>query len=278
MQTRRDFLGALSGVVLLHSGGSEQRGRRRRAPVSSPARVRIRPPTTAPAALVFDVFGTVVDWRATVIRESRRLGRSKGLTADWARFADAWRGGYAPSMDRVRRGELPWTPLDKLHRMILDGLLEKFEIRNLNETDKEKFNRVWHRLSPWPDAIGGLTRLRGRFVLATLSNGNVALLVNMAKHAGLPWDCILSAELVKQYKPAPQVYQMAATLLGLRTEEVLMVAAHKDDLRAAKQAGLRTAFVPRPLEHGPGRGADPGPHTGFDFVAADFFDLAGQLA
>jgi 2-haloacid dehalogenase len=229
-------------------------------------------------ALVFDVFGTVVDWRSTIIREGEELARSRGISVDWARFADSWRAGYGPAMDRVRRGELPWTPLDKLHRMILDGLLEKFEIRNLNETDKEKFNRVWHRLNPWPDAIGGLTRLRGRFVLATLSNGNVALLVNMAKHAGLPWDCILSAELVKQYKPAPQVYQMAATLLALRTEEVLMVAAHKDDLRAAKQAGLRTAFVPRPLEHGPGRGADPGPHTGFDFVAADFFDLAGQLA
>lgn len=228
-------------------------------------------------ALVFDVFGTVVDWRGTIVREGEQLGKSKGLEVDWARFADAWRGGYGPAMDRVRRGELPWTPLDRLHRMILDQLLDKFQIRNLSEAEKQRLNRVWHRLSPWPDAIGGLTRLRGRFILATLSNGNVALLVNMAKHAGLPWDCIFSAELVRQYKPAPQVYQMAANLLDLRGEEVLMVAAHKEDLRAAKQSGLRTAFVPRPLEHGPGRAADPGPHVGFDIVASDFVDLSDKL-
>ena len=228
-------------------------------------------------ALVFDVFGTVVDWRSTIQREGEQLGKSKGLEVDWARFADAWRAGYAPAMDRVRRGELPWTPLDRLHRMILDELLEKFEIRNLTEPEKANFNRVWHRLSPWPDSIGGLTRLRRKFILATLSNGNVALLVNMAKHAGLPWDCVFSAELVKHFKPAPEVYQMAADLLDLKPAEVMMVAAHKDDLRAAPKVGLRTAFVPRPLEHGPGRSADPGPHTGFDIVAPDFFDLAAQL-
>jgi len=231
----------------------------------------------SPKALVFDVFGTVVDWRGTIIREGEALGKAKRLEVDWARFADSWRAGYAPAMGRVRSGELPWTPLDRLHRMILDQLLEQFEIRNLGETEKDNFNRVWHRLSPWPDSIGGLTRLRRKFVLATLSNGNVALLVNMAKHAGLPWDCVLSAEMDKQYKPAQVVYEMAASLLDERPEEVVMVAAHKDDLRAAQQAGLRTAFVPRPLEHGPGRGADPGPHTGFDLVAPDFFDLASQL-
>ena len=228
-------------------------------------------------ALVFDVFGTVVDWRSTIIREGLELGKSKGIQVDWARLADSWRAGYAPAMARVRRGELPWTPLDRLHRTILDSLLDQFQIRNLSESEKEKLNRVWHRLSPWPDSIGGLTRLRRRFVLATLSNGNVALLVNMAKRASLPWDCILSAELVKKYKPALEVYQMAASLLDLPVGEVLMVAAHKEDLRAAQQAGLRTAFVPRPLEFGPGRNADPGPHTGFDLVASDFFDLAHQL-
>jgi 2-haloacid dehalogenase len=226
-------------------------------------------------ALVFDVFGTVVDWRSTIIREGEKLER--GLDIDWARFADSWRAGYAPAMDRVRRGELPWTPLDQLHRTILDPLLDQFGIRNLCEAEKENFNRVWHRLTPWPDSIAGLKRLRGRFIVATLSNGNVALLVNMARNAGLPWDCIFSAELVKQYKPAPQVYQMAASLLDLRLEEVLLVAAHKNDLHAAQKVGLRTAFVPRPLEFGPGSNSDPGPHSGFDLVAADFIDLADQL-
>ena len=228
-------------------------------------------------ALVFDVFGTVVDWRSTIIREGQELGKAKGIDIDWAKLADSWRAGYAPAMARVRRGELPWTPLDRLHRAILDPLLDHFQIRNLSEVEKVNLNRVWHRLSPWPDSIGGMTRLRRRFILATLSNGNVALLVNMARHASLPWDCILSAELVKQYKPALEVYQMAAALLDLPPREVLMVAAHKDDLRAAQQAGLRTAFVPRPLEFGPGRNADPGPHSGFDLVAPDFFDLADQL-
>jgi 2-haloacid dehalogenase len=161
--------------------------------------------------------------------------------------------------------------------MILDRLSPQFHLDGLSEAEKDHLNRVWHRLSPWPDAVGGLTRLRRRFVLATLSNGNMALLVNMAKHAGLPWDCILSAELARQYKPAPAVYQMAADLLGLRPEEVMMVAAHKSDLRAAHQAGLRTAFVPRPLEFGPAGAADTGPDTSFDVTAGDFLDLATKL-
>jgi 2-haloacid dehalogenase len=228
-------------------------------------------------ALVFDVFGTVVDWRSTIIHEGGELNRSKGLQVDWGQFADSWRAGYAPAMNRVRKGELPWTPLDRLHRMILNDLLDKFQIQSLSEPEKDNLNRVWHRLTPWPDSIAGLTRLRRRFVLATLSNGNVALLVNMAKHAALPWDCILSAELVKRYKPDPEVYRSAATLLDLRVDQVLMVAAHKDDLRAAAKEGLRTAFIPRPLENGPGKNADTGPHTGFDFVAPDFVDLATQL-
>jgi 2-haloacid dehalogenase len=228
-------------------------------------------------ALTFDVFGTVVDWRGTIVREGAELTRTKGIDVNWGKFADSWRAGYAPAMNRVRNGELPWTPLDKLHRMILDGLLGEFRIRNLAEADKDHLNRVWHRLGPWPDSTGGMTRLRRRYILASLSNGNVSLLVNMAKHAALPWDCVLSSELAKQYKPAPAVYQMAASLLDLRPQEVMMVAAHKDDLRAAARAGLRTAFVPRPLEFGPSRPADPGPHTGFDIVASDFYDLAHQL-
>jgi len=232
---------------------------------------------SAVKALTFDVFGTVVDWRGSLIREGIAFGAARGLTVDWARFADDWRGGYGPSMDRVRRGELPWTNIDTLHRMVLDTLLEKYHITGLSEADKEHLNRVWHRLTPWPDAVAGLTRLRARYVLATLSNGNVALLTNMAKYAGLPWDCILSAELMKHYKPDPEVYQMAAELLGLRLEQVMMVAAHKGDLRAAQAAGLQTAFVPRPMERGPERTPDLTPDPAFTVHAADFNDLAATL-
>lgn len=228
-------------------------------------------------ALTFDVFGTVVDWRGSIIREATAFGAARGLTVDWAEFADTWRGGYGPSMERVRRGELPWTNIDALHRMILDELLEKFGMSGLSEADKDHLNRVWHRLHPWPDAVAGLTRLRQRFVIAPLSNGNVALLTNMAKHAGLPWDCILSAELARHYKPDPEAYLTAATLLGLRPEEVMMVAAHKGDLRAAQAVGLKAAFVPRPLERGPERTVDTTPEPAFDVHAHDFLDLAAKL-
>src|ERR671922_1282884 len=214
-------------------------------------------------ALTFDVFGTVVDWRGSIIRDCAKFGAERGLKVDWAAFADTWRGAYRPSMDRVRRGELPWTNLDALHRMVLDELLVKFGIGGLSEADIDHLNRVWHRLDPWPDSVEGLTRLRKRFILATLSNGNVALLTNMAKYAGLPWDCILSAELAHHYKPDPETYQMAADLLGLRPEQVMMVAAHKGDLRAAQAVGLQTAFVPRPMEHGPERTPDLTPDPAF---------------
>lgn len=228
-------------------------------------------------ALTFDVFGTVVDWRGSLIEEGRRLGRRKRLKVDWAAFADAWRGGYRPAMDRVRRGELPWTNIDGLHRMILDELLPRFGIAGLSEAEKDQLNRAWHRLAPWKDAPAGLRRLKKRFVIATLSNGNVALLTNMAKHGGLPWDCILSAELFGHYKPDPEAYQGAARLLGLRPDEVLMVAAHKDDLDAAARAGLRTAHVARPLEFGDPAKKDVAPERRFDLNARDFLDLARQL-
>jgi 2-haloacid dehalogenase len=232
--------------------------------------------TRGPAALVFDVFGTVVDWRSAVIREGEVLGRGKGLDVDWAAFADAWRGRYAPSMDRVRKGELPWTKLDDLHRASLEDLIPKFGIEYLTEAEKEHFNRVWHRLDPWPDAVEGLTRLRSRYVVAPLSNGNVALLVNMSKRAGLPWDLVLSAELVRHYKPDPEAYLMAPELLALEPEQVMMVAAHPGDLRAAGASGLRTAYVPRPFEFGPGGSADL-PDPSFDLVARDFVELAENL-
>ncbi len=228
-------------------------------------------------ALTFDVFGTVVDWRGSIIRECAALGAERGFEADWAAFADAWRGGYGPSMDRVRKGELPWTKIDTLHRMILDGLLEQFDIRGLSESDKDHLNRAWHRLHPWPDSIEGMTRLRRGYTLSTLSNGNVALLTNMAKRAGLPWDCILSAELMKHYKPDPQAYLGAADFLGLEPGEVMMVAAHKGDLRAAQAQGLKAAFVTRPLEHGPDREVDTTPEPEFEYNATDFNDLATQL-
>jgi len=232
---------------------------------------------SAVKALTFDVFGTVVDWRGSLIREGMAFNAARGLSVDWARFADEWRAGYAPSMDRVRRGELPWTNIDALHRMVLDTLLEKYRITDLSEADKEHLNRVWHRLTAWPDAVAGLTRLRTRYVLATLSNGNVALLTNMAKYAGLPWDCILSGELMKHYKPDPEVYQTAASLLGLRPGQVMMVAAHKGDLRAAQAVGLQTAFVPRPMEHGPERTPELTPDPAFTVHAVDFNDLAAKL-
>ena len=227
-------------------------------------------------ALVFDVFGTVVDWRSTIIREGAALGRKKDLDVDWAAFADAWRGRYAPSMDSVRSGEIPWTNLDALHRASLEELLDEFGVESLSEEEKDRFNKVWHRLDPWPDAVEGLTRLKESYVISPLSNGNVALLVNMAKKTGLPWDLILSAELVRHYKPDPETYLMAPELLDLHADQVMMVAAHPHDLRAAQENGLRTAYIPRPLEFGPGGNAEP-PDPSFDLVAGDFVELAEKL-
>ena len=235
---------------------------------------------TAPLALralVFDVFGTVVDYRGTIIREGEQLNHEKGLQVDWAAFADAWRGQYRPNMERVMQQELPWTNLDGLHRMALDELLTKFGITGLNEDEKAHLNKVWHRLQPWPDAISGLTRLKQHYTLGTLSNGNVGLLVDMAKYSNLPWDVIFSAELVKAYKPDPRAYQMTYELLGLQPQQVMLVAAHADDLHAAQKVGLKAGFVARPLEHGPDKTPEPLPEGMFDIVASDFEDLARQL-
>jgi 2-haloacid dehalogenase len=228
-------------------------------------------------ALVFDVFGTVVDWRGSLIREGRALGKQRNLRVNWTKFADAWRAGYRPAMDRVRNGDLPWMNIDSLHRLILDELLARFRIESLTEEEKDHLNRAWHRLKPWPDSVRGLKRLKKKFVIATLSNGNVALLTNMAKHAGLPWDCVLSAELFHHYKPDPETYLGAARLLGLAPHEVMLVAAHKDDLRAAKGTGLRAAFVTRPREFGPRATPDLSREPAFEYHAADFQDLATQL-
>ncbi len=227
-------------------------------------------------ALTFDVFGTVVDWRSTVVQEMAPIGVEYGVDGDWAAFADAWRRGYHEGMTRVNRGEEPWMKVDEIHRRRLGELLAEFGLDSMPDDEREHLNRVWHRLEPWPDAVDGIERLRRRFVVAPLSNGNTSLLTNMAKHAGIPWDCILSSELAGRYKPAPEAYQKAAELLDLQVDEVLMVAAHSSDLRGARGAGLRTAFVSRPLEFGPER-APEAPDASFDIVAADFLDLADRL-
>lgn len=228
-------------------------------------------------ALTFDVFGTVVDWRSSIIREGQLLSQRKGLDIDWAAFADGWRAGYSPAMNRVRTGDLPWMTVNELHRLILVDLLQEFGIDELSSLEIDKFNRSWHRLLPWPDSVPGLNRLRSRYILVTLSNGNISLLVNMAKNAGLPWDSVLSAELSGHYKPDREVYETAADLLDLPPENIMMVAAHKGDLRAAQAAGFKTGFVPRPLEHGPDGEVDTMPESDFDINAEDYFDLARQL-
>jgi len=232
-------------------------------------------------ALVFDVFGTVVDWRGSIIREGEALTAEKGWRVDWAALADAWRAGYQPAMQRVMQakasGEAAWVKLDELHRGILHTLLPRFGLDHLSPAEREHLNLVWHRLDPWPDSVPGLTRLKKKYVLTTLSNGNVALMVNMAKRAGLPWDVILGAEPTKHYKPQREAYIGTADYLGLRPEELMLVAAHNGDLKAASGFGLRTAFVPRPNEHGPGQTKDLTPEAAWDVVAKDFVDLAEKL-
>jgi len=273
--TRREFISAGVASVVLATISTLSAAAA--SAEESPSNKDASPAWGSVKALTFDVFGTVVDWRSSIIREGQLLTKTKGLRVDWAKFADAWRAGYLPAMNRVRKGQLPWINIDGLHRGILNDLLRQFKIENLSEGEIDHLNRAWHRLMPWPDSVPGLNRLRSRFVLATLSNGNMSLLVNMAKNAGLPWDCVLSAELAEHYKPDPEVYQMAARLLGLSPNEIMMVAAHPDDLQASKKIGFRTAFVARPLEYGAGRQGETVSKADVDLVASDFFDLAGML-
>ena len=228
-------------------------------------------------ALLFDVFGTVVDWRGSIIAEGETFGRPRGLDVDWAAFADGWRAKYQPAMQRVRDGQTGWVKLDDLHRQNLDELLEEMAITGLTRDEIDHWNRVWHRLNAWPDTVEGLTRLKTKFILATLSNGNVALIVNMAKHANLPWDAVLGAEVAGHYKPQPEAYLKTAQILGLAPEECLMVAAHNSDLVAAGACGLGTAFVSRPREYGCGQTADKEAENEYHYVAGDFLDLAYQL-
>ncbi|MBI2133017.1 MAG: haloacid dehalogenase type II [Candidatus Tectomicrobia bacterium] len=226
-------------------------------------------------AFAFDVFGTVVDWRGSLIREGEALGREKGIPLDWAALADAWQAGKEPALERIRAGGAPWSTLDAVHRARLDVILAQAGAAGLDEEEKDRLNRAWHRLAPWPDSVPGLARLKRRGVVSAFSNGNFALLVNMARHAGLPWDCVISADLFRRYKPAPELYLGAAELLGLPPEEVMVAAAHEGDLRAARANGLKTAYVARPLEFGPGKHAEPAEM--WDVMASGIEDLAGKL-
>jgi 2-haloacid dehalogenase len=225
--------------------------------------------------MVFDTFGTVVDWRSVVIAEGQQWSKKKGFTVDWPKFADEWRGAYGPSMNRVRTGELPWTKLDRLHRMSLDTLLAKYNVTSLTEPEKAEFNKVWHRCKPWPDSVAGLTRLKKRFTIAPLSNGNISLLTDMAKAGGLPWDCILGAELAHHYKPDPETYLSPGEIFDLTPPEVMMCAAHPPDLQVPKKLGLKTAYIHRPYEGGSTGNAGQMPAPGsFDFIVHDIGELA----
>lgn len=228
-------------------------------------------------ALVFDVFGTVVDWHGSVAREVRGLAKAKGLRLNAVKFAKAWRAGYRPAMDRVLRGEAPFEKIDVIHRSILEDVLRQFKVTTLTEEEKAHLNLVWHRLKPWPDSVRGLKRLKSKFIIATLSNGNTGLLVNMARHAGLPWDCVFSSDTFKLFKPDPGMYLGAADRLDLAPGSVMMVAAHKADLRAAARQGLRTAFVKRPHEYGRNNNPDLASEADFTVNAESFLDLADQL-
>jgi 2-haloacid dehalogenase len=230
-----------------------------------------------PKALLFDVFGTVVDWRASVIAELTSFGHARGLNADWVAFADEWRGLYQPSMEDVRSGQRPFTVLDNLHRESLHKLLRKYDLPQMREAEIEQLVTIWHRLRPWPDVIDGLYRLKRRFIIGTLSNGNIGRMVRLAKHAGLPWDTILGAEIAGDYKPKSDVYIRSARALNLDERECMLVAAHNDDLRAAAAVGYQTAFVARPTEHGPNQVKDKHATQAWDIVTDSFAGLADLL-
>jgi 2-haloacid dehalogenase len=233
---------------------------------------------SAVKALVFDVFGTVVDWRSSLIADFTKWADTRAIKADWTALVDAWRGAYVASMDDVRKHpERGYVILDQLHRRSLERLVAQFSIQGLTEADLVYLTTGWHRLHGWPDSVAGLTRLKTKYIIAPLSNGNVALLTYMAKFAGLPWDLVLSAELFEHYKPDPETYLGAARLLGLAPEQVMMVAAHNNDLRAAQELGLKTAFVARPTEYGPLQQRDFEATGDWDIVAEDFGGIAERM-
>ena len=223
--------------------------------------------------IAFDVFGTTVDWHGSIMQEIQQMG----LNIDADQFANAWRSGYEPAMAEVRRGAKTWTKIDVLHRMILDRVLDDFKITHLSEEQKVQLNLIWHRLHPWADTVEGLLLLKKRFKIVTLSNGNLGLLANMAKFSGLPWDLILSAEVFRHYKPDPETYLGVADIFDVQPHEVMLVATHTNDLKAAKSYGLKTAYVHRSLEFGANQ-VQPMPDVSdFDLSASDFIDLAKKL-
>lgn len=238
-------------------------------------------PWVTPKALTFDVFGTLVDWHSSIVEEGRRLGARVGVATDWHQFALDWRAGYEPAMQRVNRREVAWQSIDDLHRQILDELVVPHGLERLSEPDLRELNRAWHRLRAWPDVKAGLARLRRKFVTASLSNGNVSLLVDLARFNGWEWDCVLSSELARRYKPDPAVYATAASLLGLPPAEIMMVAAHPHDLAGARAVGFSTAYVARPQEYGsgaaPANAMAPARRHAFDLYASDMGALASLL-
>ncbi len=227
-------------------------------------------------ALFFDVFGTLVDWRSSIAREAEAILKPQGCALDWPAFADAWRGEYQGAMDEVRTGRIPFCKLDVLHRRNLEITLKRFGITALGEDDKRRLNLAWHRLDAWPDVPSGLARLKRQYLLAPVSNGNISLMVDLARHNDLPWDAILGAEIAGDYKPKPKVYLASAAAFDLAPDACMMVAAHSKDLAAASALGLRTAHVARPNEHGPGRG-EAAPTVPVDFAAKSLEELAEKL-
>jgi 2-haloacid dehalogenase len=251
--------------------------RRRRARHGA---VRRRNSQTTPLtirALTFDTYGTVVDWRTSVLAELRSFADRKAPALDCVRFLDEWKAAYRPSMDRVNRGEIPWTTVDAIYRTRLEELLLSHGISRLTTDEIEGLARVWWRLRPWPDSVAGIQRVKRRYIVTPLSNASFIGMVELARFAGLPWDCIITAENARCYKPRPEAYRTAVSLLGLRPEEVMMVAAHNYDLAAARGEGMATAFVPRPLEYGPGQRTDLEAESDWDVVAEDLEDLAARL-
>ncbi|MBV8588172.1 MAG: haloacid dehalogenase type II [Verrucomicrobia bacterium] len=229
-------------------------------------------------ALLFDTFGTVVDWRSSLIESCTHFGQRRQLQVNWEQLITRWRSAYEPSMDKVRKGQLPWTILDVLHRAALLELLPEFQLERLSKDDIDYVTKLWHRLNPWPDVPGGLGSLKKNFLIGPLSNGNYSLMVELNKFAGLGWDFVLGSDLFRHYKPDPETYLGACSLLALPPAQVMLVAAHNYDLRAARALGLHTAFVARPSEYGPGQTKDLQPDGPWDIVAKDFGELAAQLS
>jgi 2-haloacid dehalogenase len=228
-------------------------------------------------ALTFDTFGTVVDWRTSIINDLSAYGRKHKLDTDWAAFVDEWKTAYKPGMDKVRKGEWPWLTIDEIYRRALDAMAPRYGLDKLDEASLHHINCVWHRLLPWPDVVDGLTRLKKKYLISTLSNGDVAMLANMAKHGGLPWDTVLCGQVFRHFKPDPEIYLGAIELLGCQPHEVMMVAAHNDDLKHARSHGMRTGFVLRPTEYGPAQQTNLQAAEQWDVIASDFGELATAL-